>query len=126
MSVLKAFNNHLLEFLTDVAATFPEDRDIRKAKSALEMLKKANPRAIILIWKSHITDRYAEQIENGDIRFFIDKDYSFDLQGADNNSEILNCINRLRGPVKEMGEDNQLKTMKYIQNLTKLSKLYGQ
>lgn len=124
MSILTAFNNHLIDFLSDVADTFPEDKDIRKAKSALEMLKKANPRAIIKIWKSHITDRYGKQIDNGDISFFINKDYSFDLKGADNNSQILDCVSRLRGPVKEMGEENQNKTMKYIQNLTKLSRMY--
>tara|TARA_Y100000780_G_C13691869_1_gene419882 strand:+ start:4855 stop:5232 length:378 start_codon:yes stop_codon:yes gene_type:complete len=124
MSVLKAFNEHLLELLRDISNTFPEDRDIKKAKSALEMLKKANPRALILIWKSHITDVYGEQIDAGDISFFINKDYTSDLNGADNNSQIIDSINRLRGPVKSMGEDNQKKTMKYIQNLTKLSRMY--
>jgi len=124
MSVLKAFNEHLIELLGDISNTFPEDRDIKKAKSALEMLKKANPRAMIIIWKSHITEPYGDHIDNGDISFFINKDYTFDLEGADNNSHILDSINRLRGPVKSMGEDNQKKTMKYIQNLTKLSRMY--
>jgi hypothetical protein len=124
MSILSAFNNHLLEFLEDVSSIFPDDKDIKKAKSALEMLKKANPRAIILIWKSHITDRYGDQIDNGDISFFVNKDYSFDVQGADGASKILDAVNRLRGPVRNMGADNQQKTMKYLQNLTKLSRMY--
>lgn len=125
MSVLSAFNNHLLEFLDDVSTIFPEDKDIKKAKSALEMLKKANPRAIILIWKSHITNRYGKSIDEGDISFFINKDYSFDVQGADGASKILDAVNRLRDPVKNMGVENQQKTMKYIQNLTKLSRMYS-
>jgi hypothetical protein len=33
-------------------------------------------------------------------------------------------IDRLRQPVKEMVPENREKTMKYIQNLTKLSLLY--
>jgi hypothetical protein len=124
MSILSAFNNHLLEFLEDVSSIFPEDKDIKKAKSALEILKKANPRAIILIWKSHITDLYGDQIDNGDITFFVNKDYSFDVQGANSANKILDAVNRLRDPVKNMGADNQQKTMKYIQNLTKLSRMY--
>lgn len=125
MSILTAFNNHLLEFLEDVSSIFPEDRDIKKAKTALEMLKKANPRAIILIWKSHITSKYGDTIDSGDISFFINKDYSFDIEGAQSSSKILDAINRLREPVKNMGVENQKKTMKYIQNLTKLSRMYS-
>lgn len=125
MSILTAFNNHLLEFLEDVSSIFPEDRDIKKAKTALEMLKKANPRAIILIWKSHITEKYGDTIDSGDISFFINKDYSFDIEGAQSSSKILDAINRLREPVKNMGIENQKKTMKYIQNLTKLSRMYS-
>jgi hypothetical protein len=125
MSILSAFNNHLIEFVSDVSSIFPEDKDIKKAKSAIEMLKKANPRAIILIWKSHITDRYGDKIDNGDISFFVNKDYSFDVKGADGSSKILEAVNRLRDPVKNMGADNQQKTMKYIQNLTKLSRMYS-
>lgn len=125
MSILTAFNNHLLEFLEDVSSIFPEDRDIKKAKTALEMLKKANPRAIILIWKSHITAKYGDTIDSGDISFFINKDYSFDIEGAKSSSKILDAINRLREPVKNMGIENQKKTMKYIQNLTKLSRMYS-
>jgi hypothetical protein len=33
-------------------------------------------------------------------------------------------VDTLRGPVRDMGADNQSKSMKYIQNLTKLAKLY--
>lgn len=125
MSILTAFNNHLLEFLSDVSSIFPEDRDIKKARTALEMLKKANPRAIIQIWKSHITNVYGEKIDKGDISFFIDKDYSFDIKQTDGGNKILEAVNRLRDPVKNMGIENQEKTMKYIQNLTKLSRMYA-
>lgn len=125
MSVLKAFNNHFIDFLEDVHRVFPEDRDIKKAKTALEMLRKANPRLIIQIWRAHIADKYASEIAGGDLEFFLSKDYSADVTGADNAGEIMGAVDRLRGPIRNMGEDNQQKAMKYIQNLTKLSQMYA-
>lgn len=125
MSILTTFNTHLIDFLNDVSSIFPEDKDIKKARTALEMLKKANPRAIIRIWKSQISDVYGEKIDNGDISFFIDKDYSSDLKSTDESDKILDTINRLRKPVKNMGKSNQEKAMKYIQNLTKMSRMYN-
>ena len=125
MSVLSAFNNHFIEFLNDVESIFPEDRDIKKAKTSLEMLKKANPRLIVLVWKEHITSKYKTQIESGDISFFLNKDYSSDVQTSNESSKIMGAIERLRQPISSMGKDNQDKTMKYIQNLTKLSEMYA-
>jgi hypothetical protein len=77
---------------------------------------------IIKIWKTHIVDKYVKQIQEGDISFFINKDYSQDLS----STKIMEAIDRLRAPIKEMSLENQQKTMKYIQNLTQLSILYEQ
>ena len=41
-----------------------------------------------------------------------------------NTDQILNKINALKQPIRDMGIENQEKTMKYIQNLSKLCKLY--
>jgi len=79
---------------------------------------------IIKIWKTHIVDKYMDQIEKGDISFFIDKDYSDDLSATYFSNKIMEGIDRLRNPIREMTLENQQKTMKYIQNLTKLSILY--
>lgn len=125
MSVLKAFNNHFMEFLEDVESIFPEDRDIKKAKTALEMMKKANPRILVLIWKSNIAVPYGDKIQNGDLEYFLHKDYSIDFQGTDSEKKILEAIEKFRNPIRNMGVSNQEKAMKYLQNLTKLSLMYG-
>lgn len=124
MSILTAFNNHFLEFLDDVSNIFPNDKDIKKSKVSLELLKKANPKLIIKVWKECITSKYRQQIEAGDISFFLNKDYSSDINGVSESNKIMSSIERLRGPISNMGVENQEKTMKYIQNLTKLSDLY--
>jgi hypothetical protein len=122
-NILTAFNDHFVEFISDIQLVFPEDADVLTAKNSLIMIRKANPKMIIKIWKSHIVDKYGDQIEKGDLSFFMNKDYSSDISG---NEKIMDGINRLRDPVKNMTKENQDKSMKYIQNLTKLCNIYNQ
>lgn len=122
-NILAAFNDHFLEFLNDVQSVFPDDPDILSAKNALMMIRKANPKMIVKIWKTFIADKYKDQIEANDISFFLTKDYSSDVSTAAGSDKIMESIDRLREPVRNMGAENQAKVMKYIQNLTKLSQL---
>ena len=124
-NILKTFNDHFVDFLNDIQSVFPDDSDIQASKTTLLTIKKMNPRLIIKIWNEHIVKKYKNQILNGDLSFFIDKDYSDDLNEMDDASSIANKINKLREPIKNMGKENQDKCMKYIQNLTKLSELYN-
>ena len=123
-NILTAFNDHFVEFISDVQSVFPENADVLTAKNSLIMIRKANPKMIIKIWRSNIVDKYKSQIENGDISFFIEKDYSNDLSKAEYSDKIMEGIDRLRKPIKDMTQDNRDKTMKYIQNLTKLCILH--
>jgi hypothetical protein len=122
-NILAAFNDHFLEFLNDIQSVFPEDADILTAKNSLTAIRKANPKMIVKIWRVFIAEKYRDQILAGDIAFFIDKDYGSDVSTAQNSDKIMESINRLREPIRNMGPDNQAKVMKYIQNLTKLSEL---
>lgn len=123
-NILSAFNDHFVEFINDVQNVFPENVDVLTAKNSLLMIRKANPKMIVKIWKLYIVDKYISNIENGDISFFIEKDYSSDISSLEQSGKIMEAINRLREPVKEMAPENRDKTMKYIQNLTKLCILY--
>ena len=123
-TILGAFNSHLIEFLEDIESIFPHDMDIKYGKTALELLKKANPRAIILAWKEHITAKYKTNIYQGNCCYFIEKDYTSDI-GTDKKNTILEAIDRIRKSIRNMGKENQNKSMKYIQNLTKISELYN-
>lgn len=122
-NLLTAFNDHFMEFLNDIQSVFPEDPDILTAKNALTTIRKANPKMIVKIWRAFIADKYREQISAGDIGFFITKDYSTDVATASGSDKIMESIDRLREPIRNMGPENQEKVMKYIQNLTKLSEL---
>ena len=123
-NILTAFNDHFVEFVTDVQRVFPDDKDILVAKNALLMIRKANPKMIISLWNECVVGKYKSEIEQGDIGFFINKDYSQDLSVSQNSDKIQQAINRLRDPIKQMNSDEQGKAMKYIQNLTKLADIY--
>ena len=123
--ILTTFNDHFIEFVNDIINVFPEDTDILAAKNSFLLIRKANPKMIIKIWNNFVVDKYKDAIDNDEISFFINKDYSTDLNNAENSDKIMDAINRLRNPVKLMELQDQKKVMKYIQNLTKLSILYN-
>ena len=122
-NILSAFNDHFSEFINDVHLVFPEDADILSAKNALTAIRKANPKMIVKIWNAFIVGKYKGEIAAGNLDFFINKDYSQDVSNAANSDKIMESIDRLRNPIKNMAPDNQAKVMKYIQNLTKLAEL---
>ena len=123
-TILNAFNDHFMEFVSDIISVFPDNTDIVSAKNSFALIRKANPKLIIKIWKSCVVDKYSAEIELGNISFFVDKDYANDLTNAENSDKIIEAINRLRNPVKVMSGESQQKSMKYIQNLKKLCILY--
>ncbi len=125
-NLVTVFNDHFAEFVNDVQSVFPDDADILTAKNALLAIRKANPKLLVRIWIKYVYTPYKQQIEAGDINFFLTKDYSSDLARNDNADKIMESIDRLRKPVKEMSSENQAKTMKYIQNLSKLAMLVPQ
>ena len=122
-NILTAFNDHFIDFINDVQRVFPEDSDILTAKNALLLVRRANPKMIVKIWNAYIVSKYKHQIEEGNLDFFINKDYSSDVSSAENSDKIMESINRLREPIKNMGRENQAKVIKYMQNLTKLAEL---
>jgi hypothetical protein len=120
-NILSAFNDHFVDFVTDIHNVFPDDVDVLTAKNSLLTIRKVNPKMIVKIWNTFIVGKYKKEIEAGDLSFFINKDYADDVSSAQNSDKIMESINRLRNPVKQMSVENQTKVMKYIQNLTKLS-----
>ena len=123
-NMLQIFNDHFFEFVNDIHNVFPNNQDIVMAKNSFSLIRRANPKMIIKVWNTYIVSKYKDQIEAGNMDFFINKDYSQDIQNTDNSAKITEAIDRLRNPIKSMGEEDQQKTMKYIQNLTKLAVMY--
>ncbi len=124
-SILTAFNDHFIEFVSDIHSVFPDDVDILSAKNAFTAIRKMNPKLTMWGWEYHVVSKYRDLINKGDINFFLEKDYFEDVNDRSDSKRIIEAINRLREPVRNMGEENRAKCMVYIQNLTKLMDIYN-
>jgi hypothetical protein len=118
--ILSIFNKQFKEFVEDISRVFPTNSDISTFKTIIGQLLTITPKTIYKTFKKHVVDKYQAEIEAGDINFFINKDYNGDLE----NNTILEKIDCLRGPVKEMNPAEQAKVIKYMQNMAKLCQLY--
>jgi len=124
--ILKTFNKQLTEFIEDISQIFPGEKDVIVLSTFMKTVMYGKPRAIIDVWYKFISLKYNKEIEDGEIEYFLNKDYSEDLQSAPGSSETLDTINKLRTTIKLAfdQDENREKTIKYMQNITKLSNLY--
>jgi len=120
--VLSTFLKQLDECFDDISSVYSEDTRFVKCKRYLEGIKKTNPGLIIKTWKKTITDKYADKIDSGDIEYFLEKDYTSEV--SDYSSTIDSTIQDLRKIIRDMSDENKKKSIKYIQNLCKLSNHY--
>lgn len=125
-TLMRAFNNHFFDFMEDIITIVPDNSDLPVSRDSFVMIKKANPTAIIKAWYFYIYKPYGNVIAGGDITFFFEKDYSEDISHLSNADNIMQIIDTIRQPIREMGDTNKAHSMKYIQNLTELSRAYSE
>tara|TARA_B100001057_G_scaffold500802_1_gene617916 strand:+ start:5872 stop:6258 length:387 start_codon:yes stop_codon:yes gene_type:complete len=124
MSLIKVFNSQFMEFLKDVQVVLPNDLNIKTAKYYTENLIKVNPSLLVKSWYELVIIPYKNEIDKGDFEFFLNKEYSSDLETIDNNDGILETIKTIKSRVKDLTDDDKKKIIKYTQNLTKISLMY--
>jgi hypothetical protein len=124
-NILTIFNTHFIEFIEDIISIFPSNIDLVTVKNFFLLIRKTNPRLLITVFYTHVVLKYQTYINNGSIDYFIEKDYTEDLSQNNNSDKIISAINRLREPIKLMDEKNKLNTIKYLQNVCKLSSSYN-
>lgn len=123
--ISKAFNKHLFEFIDQVIKVFPEKPEIVTSRDYLDTLKKSNPTIIIKVWKTSINDPYKQYIDEENIDFFLNKDYSDDFDKMPMGKDIAKVIdNSLREPLRELDEANKKTFFQYFQLLANLCEKY--
>jgi hypothetical protein len=124
IDVLSAFNNHLTELFEALIDMFPNDQTLKVANTAILTLRKANPKIVLPIWKTYILDKYEENIMLGYINYFLEKDWTKDFVEESSVKLVLEKITVIKQTIKNLSHDDLQKTILYLQNLTKLCKLY--
>jgi hypothetical protein len=122
--ILRAFNDHFIEFFEDIERVFPGNPDITTAKHAIVGFSKINPKILIKVFHESIGRIYRDELKRGNLQYFITKDYHNDVQNSKNADMLIQKINTLREPVNNMTSDDQNKVVRYMNNLIKLSDMY--
>jgi len=122
--LVDTFNDHLSEFLSDIYRLFPDNGDVQAAKNSIIAFKAIGSKKLIKNWKEDITNKYSKEIYEGDLDFFINKDYGSEIKQFDISESALDKIECLRTPIKNMSDENKQKTIQYLQNLTRLAEIY--
>lgn len=122
LSIRKAFNQHLLDFLEDILTVLPNNKNIKLALESVRMLGKTKPKYIIENWKYYY-NIHKEDIKQKGILFYTEYDPESDIK---NKSFMFmkDIISNVKESFIELSENDKDKTYRYIVNLNKMVELY--
>jgi hypothetical protein len=127
ITIQRAFNTLLFEFLRDIQSVYPDNKEIAYAADSFETVKRMNPSIIIRSWHKYVYLPYANYIDGGDLDFFLNKSYAEDMsQVSSGKDDFLKMIDKVRKPLQEMEDVNKEHTKEYLRKLNKLSQIWGQ
>ena len=108
-------------FINELRELYPKDLDIAFAKNTIFLLKKTNPKKLLIYFKEYIY-QFKEQIMNKDENFFLKRDYNniknVEVRGIENS---FNSIMNLKRYWVSMSENTKNNIWLYLQVLIKLS-----
>ena len=122
-TIIRSFNDYFFEFLDDMLKVLPDNKSVLTAIRSFRMLTDVNKGILIKCWHKFVYLKYKDVIDAGNVEFFFEKDYSEDLTKLSNANTIMDIIDSVRTPAKEICENpkNRDHITTYIQTLCKLS-----
>ena len=122
--ITKLFNKTFEDFLSKLVELFPNNTDVIASQTGLLALKRANPKLLISVWIENVFQKYATQIAEGNLDYFLEKDYRTDLKDILQTETYLDAIDRIRAPLRELTGDKLNDVIKYLQNLNTICFTY--
>jgi hypothetical protein len=126
IQIIDTFNKHFMDFIIDIERVFPNDTDIMSMRKSLSKSLILMPKSLIRMFNDYFVAMYSNEIDNGDLNFFIENDYRA-KHGYSPTDDVwvINKIDILREPVRSMTDKEKENVVQYLKNLKKLSDLYN-
>ena len=126
-SWFKLFNSTYFELLKMMKDNSDKNKDFLRFYKQNLFLKRANVKLFIRTWYTNITRFYMEPILNGNIQFFLEKDYSAEInenKEFSNTYSIESYVQYFKEIYNTLKQEDVDVFVEKVQELTKLSKLY--
>lgn len=116
--LVDAFFNTYEDFMSQMIAVYPDDRDFPLYKSGLGMFRRVNPAIIVgKTWKW--VSKFEGQIRARDESFFLKYDYSSDTEGEE---PLEQTLEKLRSMWLELNEHNRKVVWDYVNIIMELAR----
>jgi hypothetical protein len=117
-STLGLFNDKLVAFFEDLAATYPEERDIKMALEAIQGAKKINPKLVLDLFINNVANPLHDDIlAEDDVKVF---SYAKGIINTKYN-EILSALMIFDRHWPTMSDSNRKAIWNYLKVLVILS-----
>ncbi len=120
MSYLSAFTNQLEAFSSELSVMFPEDSDLKMALNMIKLVKKANPRKLLIVFDKFTVD-YKAEIMSRDENFFIKHSFDELADKTGKSDYTYSLVTQLKSHWTEMSQESKDATWQYFIVLFKLS-----
>jgi hypothetical protein len=116
--LVDAFFNTYEDFMNQMIAVYPDDRDFPLYKSGLGMFRRVNPAIIVgKTWKW--VSKFEGKIKERDESFFLEYDYSSDTEGEE---PLEQTLEKLRSMWRELNEHNRRVVWDYVNLIMELAR----
>ena len=129
--IQKAFIKHLKEFYDDLIILYPDNIELKTGRTWIKSLEFMNPTMIPKGWHIWVTIPYGDDISAGTLDKMLNKNYTSDFKkyfGDKKTTKQLNAYDdwtlEIKKQINNMDDINKKKSLKYVQNLCKLSTFY--
>lgn len=122
-----SFNRTYFELLKMMKEQVQDNKDFKHFYNQNLFVKRTNIKLLIRTWYENITYFYKEPIFNGNIQFFLDKDYSSDIsenRDFSNTYSIDTYIQYFKSVYESLDKKEVDTFVSKVQELTQLSNLY--
>lgn len=116
---VSVFNEKFEEFIKDLIATFPDDKDFKLCKNSFSLLKMVDPTKPNMMFKVYAA-KYKHQIVSRDETFFLSHDFKDELESSETNLSV-DILMRLKLYWMDLAADNKNAIWAYLNLLYKLN-----